>query len=207
MNKYDIEYEIDRIYPFTHGCDEYSSSWECHLESVCYYYSKFLELYKDKKLTDEKIEEYLSLPEDKIDTYQREALEKLSNFLQKESFIVNIFKKQIKEKEKQVKSLQKEIEQLKDKIKEIEEDENGDKIQIHTAVEKIPNISKFKCKETDLTEENEMLANWCADFMDKIEEIAHKKYPNVTYWCDTGSRWNVCMAMLQQFEEDLKVRK
>lgn len=53
----------------------------------------------------------------------------------------------------------------------------------------------------------ELYANWCVDFMDKIEEIAHKKYPNVTYWVDTGSRWNVCMAMLQQFEDDLKVRK
>ena len=53
----------------------------------------------------------------------------------------------------------------------------------------------------------ELYANWCVDFMDKIEEIAHKKYPNTTYWCDTGSRWNVCMAMLQQFEDDLKVRK
>ena len=125
MNKYDIEYEIERIYPYTRGCDEYSSSWECHQESVCYHYSKFLELYKDKKLTDEKIKEYLSLPEDKIDTYQREALEKLSNFLQRESFIAEIFKNEIKEKEKQVKRLQKEIEQLKDKIKEIEEGENG----------------------------------------------------------------------------------
>lgn len=121
MNKYDIEYEIDRIYPFTHGCDEYSSSWECHLESVCYYYSKFLELYKDKKLTDEKIEEYLSLPEDKIDTYQREALEKLSNFLQRESFIVDIFKKQIKEKEKTIRELKKEIKEIQKKLQECKE--------------------------------------------------------------------------------------
>lgn len=123
MNKYDIEYEIDRIYPFTHGCDEYSSSWECHLESVCYYYSKFLELYKDKKLTDEKIEEYLSLPEDKIDTYQREALEKLSNFLQRESFIVDIFKKQIKEKEKTIRELKKEIKEIQKKLQECKETE------------------------------------------------------------------------------------
>lgn len=124
MNKYDIEYEIDRIYPFTHGCDEYSSSWECHLESVCYYYSKFLELYKDKKLTDEKIEEYLSLPEDKIDTYQREALEKLSNFLQRESFIVDIFKKQIKEKEKTIRELKKEIKEIQKKLQECKEMED-----------------------------------------------------------------------------------
>ena len=121
INKYDIEYEIERIYSYTHGCDEYSSSWECHQESVYYYYSKFLELYKDKNLTDEKIKEYLSLPEDRIDICQKEALEKLKKFLQGESFIVDIFKKQIKEKEKQVKRLQKEIKQLKDKIKEIEE--------------------------------------------------------------------------------------
>lgn len=120
MNKYDIEYEIDRIYPYTHGCDEYSSSWECHQETVCYYYFKFLKLYKDKKLTDEKIEEYLSLP-DKIDTYQREALEKLSNFLQRESFIVDIFKKQIKEKEKTIRELKKEIKEIQKKLQECKE--------------------------------------------------------------------------------------
>ena len=121
MNKYDIEYEIDRIYPYTHGCDEYSSSWECHQETVYYYYSKFLELYKDKKLTDEKIEEYLSLPEDKIDIYQREALEKLSNFLQRESFIVDIFEKQIKEKEKTIRELKKEIKEIQKKLQECKE--------------------------------------------------------------------------------------
>lgn len=121
INEYDIEYEIERIYPYTHGCDEYSSSWECHQESVCYYYSRFLELYKDKKLTDEKIEEYLSLPEDKIVTCQREALEKLINFLQRESFIVEIFKNKIKEKENQINQLQKEVRTIKSKLQEIEE--------------------------------------------------------------------------------------
>lgn len=121
MNKYDIEYEIERIYPYTRGCDEYSSSWECHQESVCYHYSKFLELYKDKKLTDEKIKEYLNLPEDKIDECQREALEKLSNFLQKESFIVDIFEKQIKEKEKTIRELKKEIKEIQKKLQECKE--------------------------------------------------------------------------------------
>ena len=121
INEYDIEYEIERIYPYTHGCDEYSSSWECHQESVCYYYSKFLELYKDKKLTDEKIKEYLILYKDKIDECQREALEKLSNFLQRKSFIVEIFKNEIKEKEKQIKQLQKEVKTIKSKLQKIEE--------------------------------------------------------------------------------------
>lgn len=121
INKYDIEYEIDRIYPYTHGCDEYSSSWELHRESVWYYYSKFLELYKDKKLTDEKIKEYLILSKYEIDECQREALEKLSNFLQKESFIVEIFKNKIKEKENQIKQLQKEVRTIKSKLQEIEE--------------------------------------------------------------------------------------
>ena len=36
------------------------------------------------------------------------------------------------------------------------------------------------------------------------EEIAKEKYPDIPYWCDTGSRWNVCMAMLEQFKKDIK---
>lgn len=59
----------------------------------------------------------------------------------------------------------------------------------------------------EVVKKNEMYANWCIDFMNKIEEIAHKKYPNTKVWVDTGSRWNVIMTMLEQFEEDLKVRK
>lgn len=52
-----------------------------------------------------------------------------------------------------------------------------------------------------------MYANWCEPLMDKIEEIAKEKYPNTPYWIDTGSRWNVCRAMLDRFEQDLKIRK
>lgn len=62
-------------------------------------------------------------------------------------------------------------------------------------------------RNNEINEVRKMLSSWCIDFMDKIEKIAHKKYPNTTYWCDTGSRWNACMAMLQQFEDDLKERK
>ena len=52
-----------------------------------------------------------------------------------------------------------------------------------------------------------MYANWCEPLMDKIEEIAKEKYPNMPYWIDTGSRWNVCMTMLDRFEQDLKTRR
>ena len=44
---------------------------------------------------------------------------------------------------------------------------------------------------------------WCDSLLDKIEEIAMEKYPDVPYWCDTGSRWNSAMAMLETFKRDL----
>ena len=74
----------------------------------------------------------------------------------------------------------------------------------------VDDIKPFTMSTSTNTEgsiKNEMYANWCIDFMNKIEEIAHKKYPNQNIWVDTGSRYNVIMAMLQQFEDDLKVRK
>ena len=51
-----------------------------------------------------------------------------------------------------------------------------------------------------------LYAEWCNSVMDKIEEIAKEKYSNIV-WVDTGSRWNVCMAILEQFKQDLKVKK
>ena len=68
--------------------------------------------------------------------------------------------------------------------------------RISELVEKVDSIKEDK---TD----NEIYANWCKDFIDKIEEIAKEKYPNITYWCDTGSQYNVIMAMLEQFRKDL----
>ena len=56
-------------------------------------------------------------------------------------------------------------------------------------------------------EKTGVYANWCESIMDRIIEIADKKYPNMPYWVDIGSRWNVCMAMLDRFEQDLKIRK
>lgn len=47
-------------------------------------------------------------------------------------------------------------------------------------------------------------ANWCNIIMDKIEQIAKEKYPDTTYWIDTGSRCDVCMAMLEQFRKDIQ---
>lgn len=52
-----------------------------------------------------------------------------------------------------------------------------------------------------------LYANWCESLMEKVEKIAGEKYPEVDVWCDTGSRWNACMAMLEQFRKDLKVKK
>ena len=48
---------------------------------------------------------------------------------------------------------------------------------------------------------------WCDELLTKIEEIAKEKYPNTSYWADTGSRLNVALAILEQFRMDLKVRK
>lgn len=81
-------------------------------------------------------------------------------------------------------------------------------IEWNKAVNELRDLKAMQIeRNTEINEVRKMLSCWCIDFMDKIEEIAHKKYPSVTYWCDTGSRWNVIMAMLQQFEDDLKVRK
>ena len=68
--------------------------------------------------------------------------------------------------------------------------------RISELVEKVDSIKEDKIND-------EILANWCKDFMDKIEQIAKEKYPNVTYWCDTGSDYNVIMAMLEKFRKDL----
>ena len=46
INKYDIEYEIERVYPYTR-CDEYAHAWECHQASVYSYYSQYLKYYKN----------------------------------------------------------------------------------------------------------------------------------------------------------------
>lgn len=59
VNKYDIEYEIARVYPFTR-CDEYAHAWECEQASVYSYYSKYLEYYKNGEITDERIKEWLT---------------------------------------------------------------------------------------------------------------------------------------------------
>lgn len=49
-----------------------------------------------------------------------------------------------------------------------------------------------------------MYAEWCETIMDKIEYIAKLKYPETKVWIDTGSRWNACMAMLEQFRKDIR---
>ena len=43
--------------------------------------------------------------------------------------------------------------------------------------------------------------------LEKIEQIAKDKYPDVDYWIDTGSRIDCAYAMLKTFESDLKVHR
>ena len=120
VNKYDIEYEIERIYPYTR-CDEDAHAWECEQASIYYYYSKYLEYYKNGEITDKRIEEWLALPENKREKNETKAVLKLIEFLKHGSFIKEIFENEIKDKQKQIKKLQNEIKETKDKIKEIEE--------------------------------------------------------------------------------------
>lgn len=81
--------------------------------------------------------------------------------------------------------------------------------RISELVEKVDNclvikdINEELPFESDVKTDNEIFANWCKDFMNEIKEIAKEKYPNVTCWCDTGSDYNVIMAMLEQFRKDL----
>lgn len=122
VNKYDIEYEIARVYPYTR-CDEYSHAWECHQATVYSYYSENLKYYTEGKLTLERINEWLKLPEENRSKCETEAAKKTLKFLEQDSFIGKIFNKEIKEKNKEIKKLQNEIKELKEKIKEIESEE------------------------------------------------------------------------------------
>lgn len=119
VNKYDIEYEIARVYPYTR-CDEYSHAWECHQATVYSYYSENLKYFAEGKLTLERINEWLKLPEENRSKCETEAAEKTLKFLEQDSFIGKIFNKEIEEKNKEIKKLQKEVKELKKKIKEIE---------------------------------------------------------------------------------------
>lgn len=125
VNKYDIEYEIARVYPFTR-CDEYAHAWECEQASVYSYYSKYLEYYKNGEITDERIKEWLALPKEKRGECENKAVDKLIIFLQRGSFIKEIFENEIQEKNKEIKKLQNEVKELKEKIKEIEREQSDE---------------------------------------------------------------------------------
>ena len=122
VNKYDIEYEIARVYPFT-CCDEYAHAWECEQASVYSYYSKYLEYYKNGEITDERIKEWLALPKEKRGECENKAVDKLFIFLERGSFIKEIFEKEIQGKNKEIKKLQKEVKEIIAKINEIEREE------------------------------------------------------------------------------------
>ena len=119
INKYDIEYEIERVYPYTR-CDEYAHAWECEQASVYFHYSKYLKSYKKGELTDKRIKEWLALPEKQREKNETKAALKLVEFLKRGSFIKKFFENEIEDKEKQIKKLQKEIKEIKNKINEIE---------------------------------------------------------------------------------------
>ena len=122
VNKYDIEYEIARVYPFT-CCDEYAHAWECEQASVYSYYSKYLEYYKNGEITDERIKEWLALPKEKRGECENKAVDKLFIFLERGSFIKEIFEKEIQGKNKEIKKLKKEVKEIIAKINEIEREE------------------------------------------------------------------------------------
>lgn len=61
-----------------------------------------------------------------------------------------------------------------------------------------------KLKQEVQKKTDELYAKWCPMIMEKIEKIAQKHYPDMPYWCDTGSRCNVVLAMLEQFDKDIK---
>ena len=122
INKYDIEYEIERVYPYTR-CDEYAHAWECHQASVYSYYSQYLKYYKNGEITDKRIKEWLALPKEKRGECETEAVQKLIKFLEGESFIKEIFLKEINDKQKQIKKLNKELKEIKKKLKEIEDEQ------------------------------------------------------------------------------------
>jgi len=65
-------------------------------------------------------------------------------------------------------------------------------------------MSKLLKVPPEIQSMNDMYKTWAFLLLNKIEEIAKEKYPDVAYWCDTGSRVNVALAMLEQFRKDLK---
>lgn len=66
-------------------------------------------------------------------------------------------------------------------------------------------VEQLKAKNGSLEEENYKKV-WCDMLLNKIEEIAEEKYPNIEYWIDTGSRLNCALEMLETFRKDLKTR-
>lgn len=75
----------------------------------------------------------------------------------------------------------------------------GTEKEIACINEEIDKLKQEVQKKTD-----KLYARWCPMIMDKIEEIAKKHYPDMPYWCDTGSRCNVVLSMLDQFDKDMK---
>lgn len=73
----------------------------------------------------------------------------------------------------------------------------GTEKEIASANEEIDKLKQEIQKKTD-----KLYARWCPMIMDKIEEIAKKHY--APHWWAAGSRYNVVLTMLEQFDEDLK---
>lgn len=75
----------------------------------------------------------------------------------------------------------------------------GTEKEIACINEEIDKLKQEVQKKTD-----RLYARWCPMIMDKIEEIAKKHYPDMSYWCGTGSRCNVVLSMLDQFDKNIK---
>lgn len=71
-------------------------------------------------------------------------------------------------------------------------------------------LQKIKTRLNNLENNNQeentdkMYSAWCKDILEYIEQIAKKHFPDTDVWCDTGSRYNVVMAMLQQIDKTLE---
>lgn len=70
-------------------------------------------------------------------------------------------------------------------------------------------VQKKECleQECERLKEEDYKKVWCDMLLNKIEEIAQEKYPDVEYWIDTGSRLNCALEMLDTFKRNLKQKQ
>lgn len=98
----------------------------------------------------------------------------------------------------------KEVETANSFIATIESICNSKDFNQKTIIDEVTKIKDISSNFPNVTDECRFYGTWGKSIMDEIEKIAKDKYPDIPYWCDTGSRWNVCMAMLDRFRRDIK---